>query len=133
MNATAQSILSEGPSVAGTLLPTLFNIFDAWGLDGAEQMTLLGLNNEKTLYNWKKKPEKARLNKDLLERASYLLGIYQALQILLPEAARADAWLSTPNDNPFFNGVAPLERMLAGQVVDLADVRQFLDAERRGW
>ncbi|HFE48004.1 MAG TPA: DUF2384 domain-containing protein, partial [Chromatiaceae bacterium] len=45
----------------------------------------------------------------------------------------ADQWLSTPNDNPLFNGTAPLDRLLAGQVVDLAMVRNFLDAERGGW
>ncbi len=34
-------------------------------------MTLLGLSNEKTLYNWKSRLQKARLTRDLLERASY--------------------------------------------------------------
>ena len=45
----------------------------------------------------------------------------------------ADQWLAAPNDNPLFNGAAPLDRLLAGQVVDLAVVRDFLDAERGGW
>ena len=71
--------------------------------------------------------------RDLLERASYILGIYKSLQILLPDQALADQWLATPNDNPLFNGTAPLDRLLAGQVVDLAVVRNFLDAERGGW
>ena len=131
--ATAREILSRGPEVAETVLPTLFNIFDAWGLTGREQMTLLGLTNEKTLYNWKKQPGRAKLTPDLLERASYLLGIYKSLQILLPDPAQADAWLTTPNDNPLFAGARPLDRLLAGQVVDLAEVRHFLDAERGGW
>jgi len=55
------------------------------------------------------------------------------LQILLPDQVLADQWLATPNDNPLFNGTAPLDRILAGQVVDLAVVRDFLDAERGGW
>jgi len=93
----------------------------------------IGLSNEKTLYNWKSQPEKAKLTRDLLERASYILGIYKSLQILLPDQVLADQWLATPNDNPLFNGTAPLDRILAGQVVDLAVVRDFLDAERGGW
>ena len=114
-------------------MPALFNIFEQWGLNGKQQMVLLGLSNEKTLYNWKNRPEKAKLSKDTLERCSYLLGIYKSLQILLPDPKQADAWLTTPNDHPLFNATAPLARMLAGQVIDLAEVRHFLDAERAGW
>lgn len=133
MVAQAEQLLQRGSSVASSLLPAIFNIFKQWHLTGAQQMTLLGLSNEKTLYNWKGQPGKAKLTRDLLERASYILGIYKSLQILLPEQTLADRWLATANDNPLFNGTAPLERLLAGQVVDLAVVRDFLDAERAGW
>lgn len=133
MSAQAEQLLQRGSSVPSALLPAIFNIFGQWRLTGAQQMNLLGLRNEKTLYNWKSKPEKAKLTRDLLERTSYILGIYKSLQILLPDKALADRWLSTSNDNPLFNGKAPLDRLLAGQVVDLAVVRNFLDAERGGW
>lgn len=133
MNAQAEQILQKGASVNRALLPAIFNIFEQWQLTGRQQMTLLGLGNEKTLYNWKNHPEKAKLTRDLLERASYILGIYKSLQILLTDPEIADKWLATPNDNPLFNGTAPLDRLLAGQVADLATVRFFLDAERSGW
>ena len=132
MIAQAEQLLQRGPGVAGSLLPTIFSIFNKWKLIGTQEMKLLGLRNEKTLYNWKGQPEKAKLTPDLLERASYILGIYKSLQILLPDQELADQWLSLPNDNPMFNGTAPLDRLLAGQVVDLAVVRNFLDAERGG-
>jgi len=128
MIAQVEQLLQRGPAVAGSLLPAIFNIFAQWGL-----MTLLGLSNEKTLYNWKNHPEKAKLTRDLLERASYILGIFKSLEILLPDSALANHWLTTPNDNPVFNGTAPLDRVLAGQVTDLALVRNFLDAERGAW
>jgi hypothetical protein len=131
--STTEKLLNRSESVSEALLPAIFNIFDKWRLAGKEQMTLLGLTNEKTLYNWKNKPAKAKLSKDVLERASYILGIYKALQILLPVESKAGAWLSGGNDNPYFGGQRPLDRMLAGQVVDLAGVRNFLDAERGGW
>lgn len=133
MNAQAEHLLQRGANVTSSLLPTLFNIFNQWRLTGAQQMTLLGLSNEKTLYNWKNRPEKAKLTRDVLERASYILGIYKSLQILLADHAMADQWLSTPNDNPLFNGSKPLDRLLAGHVVDLAVVRNFLDVQRGGW
>ncbi len=132
MTVQAEQLLQRGSSLTRALLPAIFNIFSEWRLKGAQQMTLLGLSNEKTLYNWKAHPEKAKLTRDLLERTSYILGIYKSLQILFPDQALADQWLSTPNDNPLFNGMVPLDRLLAGQVVDLAVVRHFLDAERGG-
>lgn len=133
MIAQAEQLLQRGSSVTSSLLPAIFAIFSQWRLIGAQQMTLLGLSNEKTLYNWKSQPEKAKLTRDLLERASYILGIYKSLEVLLPDQALADQWLATPNDNPLFNGTAPVDRLLAGQVTDLAMVRNFLDAERGGW
>lgn len=133
MSAQASELLERGPGLSRALLPAIFSIFKQWRLTGAQQMTLLGLSNEKTLYNWKNHPEKAKLSRDLLERSSYILGIYKSLELLLPDAKLADKWLTTPNDNPLFNGTAPLERMLAGQVLDLAVVRNLLDAERGGW
>lgn len=133
MTAQTEQLLKRGSSVASSLLPAIFAIFSLWRLTGAQQMTLMGLSSEKTLYNWKNQPEKARLTSDLLDRASYILGIYKSLQILLPDQSLADQWLVTPNDNPLFNGTAPLDRLLAGKIVDLAAVRNFLDAERGGW
>ena len=133
MAAQAEQLLQRGSSVSRSLLPAVFNIFSRWQLTGAQQMTLLGLSNEKTLYNWKNHPEKAKLTRDILERTSYILGIYKSLQIQLSDQTLSDQWLATPNDNPLFNGTAPLDRLLAGQVVDLAVVRDFLDAERGSW
>lgn len=91
-------------------------------------MTLLGLSNEKTLCNWKNQPEKAKLTRDCLERASYILGIYRALQLLLNEA-QSDRWIHAANDNPLFDDSTPLDKMLGGLVVDLAVVREHLDSQ----
>ena len=51
MLAQAEQLLQRGSSVSGSLLPAIFAIFKQWQLTGAQQMTLLGLTNEKTLYN----------------------------------------------------------------------------------
>ncbi len=133
MIAQTEQLLQRGFRVTSSILPAIFNIFSQLHLTGAQQMTLLGLSNEKTLYNWKKQPEKARLTRDLLERNSYILGIYKSLQILFSDPALADRWLSTPNDNPLFNGTTSLDRLLAGQIINLTVVRILLDAERGGW
>jgi len=64
---------------------------------------------------------------------SYILGIYKALQVLLPSTESADAWVKKPNTAPLFGGKSALDRMLGGNVADLLVVRQYLDARRGGW
>lgn len=129
MSGNFEQLLQPYSTEPGALLPVIFNIFSLWRLTGQQQMTLLGLSNEKTLYNWKNQPEKAKLTRDCLERASYILGINRALQILFPDEAQSDQWIHVANDNPLFDGSAPVDKMLGGLVVDLAVVREHLDSQ----
>jgi uncharacterized protein (DUF2384 family) len=117
--------------VGPAAMRTFFRIAEAWELTSEEQRTLLGIPAASTFYKWRKTPP-ARLSPDLLERLSYIFGIYKALQILLPDARLADAWLSRPNLHPLFGGRAPKERMLSGRVADLYVVRKHLDGVRGG-
>ena len=117
--------------LAGPALRTFFGVADAWGLSSDEARTLLGSPPRSTFFAWKKNGE-GQLGRDTLERLSYILGIYKALQILLPDAAAADAWVRKPNTAPLFGGKPALERMLSGNVADLYVVRQYLDARRGG-
>ncbi|KWZ48338.1 hypothetical protein WS73_07510 [Burkholderia savannae] len=118
-------------SAAG--LRAFFNIARDWELSTDEQIVLLGSPGRSTFFKWKASPQTARLTHDTLERLSLVLGIYKALQILLPQPAAADAWVKRPNDAAPFNGRRALDRMLAGNVSDLVAVRQYLDATRGGW
>ena len=104
-------------------------IAELWHLSIAEQLTLLGIHSRSTYFKWRKEA-KARLPRDTLERLSYLLGIYKALQLLLPATAAADEWIRRPNAEPLFGGRSALDRMLSGNVADLYLVRQYLDAQR---
>ncbi|HEY8352801.1 MAG TPA: MbcA/ParS/Xre antitoxin family protein [Sphingomonadales bacterium] len=113
-------------------LRVFFRIADLWGLTTQEQITLLGSPARSTFFKWKKDGA-AQLPRDTLERISYILGIYKALQILLPDPAAADAWIRKPNAAEIFGGRSALERMLSGNVADLYVVRRYLDAERGGW
>jgi hypothetical protein len=119
-------------SLAAPALRTFFRIAEAWRLSAAEQTALLGASRS-TYFKWRKAPEAAALPRDTLERISYVLGIYKALQILLPSPEQADGWVRRPNQAPPFAGRSALERMLSGNVADLYVVRQYLDAQRGGW
>jgi hypothetical protein len=116
-------------ALAAPALRTFFNMAERWKLRIADQRKLLGDPPESTFYKWKRERD-AGLGRDTLERISYLLGIWQALQILFPDPDQADAWLHKPNTAPLFGGQSALERMLSGNVADLFVVRQYLDAQR---
>lgn len=129
--------LAQGPSAverrgySAPALRTFFRIAGLWDLSVAEQMALLGVTARSTFFKWKKNSDTA-LPKDTLERISYVLGIYKALQILLPDERAADEWVKRPNSAAPFGGRSALERMSSGQVADLYVVRQYLDAQRGG-
>jgi hypothetical protein len=117
--------------LSGPALRSFFKLADLWNLRITEQRRLLGDPPESTFYKWKRQQEGV-LGRDTLERISYLLGIYKALQILFPDTEQADAWLHKPNQASLFGGHTALERMLSGNVADLYVVRQYLDAQRGG-
>lgn len=110
-------------------LRTFFRIAALWDLSVEEQLTLLGSPSRSTYFKWKKEGSDG-LPRDVLERLSYVLGIYKALQVLLPEEEAADAWVRRPNDAAPFGGRSALDRMLSGNVADLYEVRRYLDAVR---
>ncbi len=104
-----------------------FRIIEAWGVSDAEARVLLGAPSRSTFYNYKR-AEGGPLSADTIERLSYVLGIYKALQLLFPNPQQADAWMRKPNQN--FGGRSALQHALGGKVVDLALVRRTLDAAR---
>lgn len=111
-------------------LKAFFNITQKWGLTSEQEKILIG-NSTSTFYRWKNDKD-GSLTKDTLERISYILGIYKALRILFPTEEAAHSWIKKPNKAPLFNGKSALDKLLAGRVIDLADVRRYLDAEC-GW
>ena len=128
--ATPTAVDLGSASAAAAALRSFWRLAEAWRLNASEQATLLGVGRT-TLYQWKQGRVRA-LDRHVLERLSYLFGIYAALQILLPVQERADEWVRRPNQATLFGGTSALQRMLGGQVADLYVVRQYLDAQRGG-
>ena len=115
--------------LGGPALRAFFRLAEQWKLRGAEQRRLLGDPAESTFFKWKRDQD-GHPGRDVIERISYLLGIWKALQTLSPDPAQADAWLHKPNQAPLFGGHSAMQRMLSGNVGDLYVVRQYLDAQR---
>lgn len=131
----ALPIPSDRPVAAADMaqagLRTFFRIAALWDLSVDEQITLLGSPARSTYFKWKRDGADS-LPRDVLERISYILGIYKDLQLLLPVESAADAWVRQPNDAQPFGGASALDRMLSGNVADLYEVRRYLDGERGG-
>jgi hypothetical protein len=123
--------VTDRRDLAGPALRTFFNIAEKWGLTTDQERRLLGSPARSTYFRWKR-DRNGPVPHDVIERISYVIGIYKALQILFTDAAQADAWVKRPNAASLFAGDSALDRMLAGQVSDLFVVRQYLDAQR-GW
>lgn len=112
-------------------LKAFFRLAERWKLKPDQAQRLLGVSAPSTFFKWQKELD-GRVPLDTLERISYLVGIFKALHILLPDDDAADAWIRKPNQATLFAGRSALERMLSGRVVDLYLVRQYLDAQRGG-
>ncbi|MCB1868497.1 MAG: DUF2384 domain-containing protein [Gammaproteobacteria bacterium] len=131
MGVAAEALSGYDPRrVSSAALQSFFNLSERWGLTANQERTLLGNPPESTFYKWKAERSARRLGRDVLDRISYLLGIHKALNILLPSPRAADEWIKKPNAAPLFQGQSALQRMLGGSVVDLADVRRYLDGQR---
>lgn len=117
------------PAAGQAALKGFFAIMAKWQATPEQMRVLLGTIGKTTLFRYQKLPAIV-LSYDLLERISYVLGIYKALRILFPTDERAREWIRRPNTASPFNGNSALQWMLQGRVTDLADVRRYLDAQR---
>lgn len=127
----AKPVVQTDPAALGRVAAKLFlAIADEWSLSQQQRAVIAGVGRT-TLHNWKHRVDAGEplpLPADTLERLSYVAGIYKALQLLLPSREQWAGWIHKPNRD--FGGQSALERMLGGRVMDLADVRRYLDAQR---
>jgi hypothetical protein len=133
-NGHATSAVDDSAEItapeAAAMLRAALSLFVHWQLDDQQARTLLGQPAARTFARWKA-GQVANIPYDTTRRLSYLMGIHKGLRHLFKEPDRAYAWVHRPNE--VFGGQSALARMLAGDITDLATVRDYLDAERAGW
>lgn len=128
MSTQKEKILNNNPAkTAQVALSVFFNITKAWGVKTQGQRVLLGNPAESTLFKWKK-GDVSKISQDTLERISYIMGIYKSLGVLFPTREQADAWVNKENKD--LNDQTALEFMLKGSLINLSDIRRYLDAQR---
>jgi hypothetical protein len=127
MNTETDLCKDKDDEMSPLALKAFFNIALLWKLNTEQERLLLGNPSQPNYSNWKLGVIPTQLNQDTLERISYILGIYKALQILLPNPSSADEWIKKKNTAPFFSGKAALDLLLTGNMSDLVLVRKYLD------
>jgi len=119
-----------GAVLAADALTGFFRIMDLWRVETGTARAILGAPPQRTFYKWRS-GQVGAVPLDTIRRIGYVSGIFKALQIVYSNPSQADGWISSPNRA--FGGQTPLQRMSAGDVTDLAAVRQYLDAARAPW
>ena len=109
---------------SGIALKAFHRVADRWGLERRDRATLLAASM-RSIARWERDASPARLHRDQLERISYIVGIFSDLHVILGNSSLADEWVRRSNLD--FGGIPPLERMLMGNVGDLAYVRAYVD------
>jgi hypothetical protein len=127
---------ARSPAKLKALSPTAIRAFKDiakhWKLAPIEQRILLGVLPQSTYTKYMRDPDSALLSYDTLQRISMLLGIFKAINVLLPDEQLADEWIAKLNAHPLFKGKSAKELLLEGSFESLAAVRAYLDAQR-GW
>lgn len=93
-------------------LRTFFNITNLWALSPEQQKTLLGIQDCNTLGKQCDSSLIEPLDTETMVRTSYVLGIYNRLNTLLPIPSYADGWLKKPNSEKLFNGNSALDFLI---------------------
>jgi Antitoxin Xre-like helix-turn-helix domain/Antitoxin Xre/MbcA/ParS C-terminal toxin-binding domain len=109
------------PAQAGAGLRTFARIAEQWKIPARDAMALLGVDSRSTYYDLLRRARESKevkgLNKDQLDRLSYLLGVYEAIRVLFPHNEETrDGWVSRANTAPMFGGRSPLEMMRSGMI-----------------
>lgn len=112
------------PASSGqTALTLFFGLMKRWNVaDVDRQATLLGVSDRTVRRYAQEAP--ASLDRDTRERISHLMNLHLDLRGIFASNVDVDRWLTSPNED--FGGQSPLNRLLAGNVSDIIDVRYYV-------
>jgi len=121
---------AERERLSASALAAFFNIMEQWQVRDEDARALFGGISNGPFYELKKNRARV-LDTDRLQRISFLVGIFKALNILYSNEL-ANAWVTRPNTHRIFAGLMPLEYMTRGGLPAMQIVRRLLDARRGG-
>jgi len=108
----------------------VISLMAKWGVSDVDAAVILGGIAAKTFRRWKD-GDYGRVNRDLADRMSNLLGIHKALRIIFSDAANGYEWVRA--DNKAFDQNSALDVLKRGGMQDIIRIRRYLDSARGGW
>lgn len=111
-------------------LKAFARIAEAWSLTLREAAALADMS-ESTWKRARSSSYAGELTRDQMLRLSALVGLYKSLELYFDPPLSTD-WVRLPNRGPEFDGVRPLDAMIAGGLPKILRVRGYVDALRGG-
>ena len=108
----------------------IINLFSKWAVKDADAAIILGGISKKTLRRWRD-GDYGRVNRDMADRMSNLLGIHKALRVIFSDPQRGYSWINNPNKA--FGDQSALDVLRLGGMEDVVRIRRYLDSVRGGW
>lgn len=99
-------------------------IMSSWEVEDEQGARLLRVS-ELTLEDLRDDPSQLQIDRDQVERLSYIGSINQMLHSLF-DIQTTKQWLRSPQPQAVFGGDTPLNRMLGGRVCDLYETERWL-------
>lgn len=118
------------PDREGVALKAFSRIAEAWALTTREAAGLADMT-ESTWKRARKPGFAGGLSRDQMLRLSAIVGLFKALELYF-DAPMARDWVRRPNLGPEFDGVRPVDAMIAGGLPKILRVRAYVDALRGG-
>lgn len=120
--------LSNTGGCTDAALRAYFRIARLWKLTFREQRLLLGDPSFWQFFRWKL-THTGSPGTDVMQRISYVFGIFKALAVLLPVPSSANRWIRQPNSHPLFGGRSALVYALDEGMIGLHRVRSYVDSQ----
>lgn len=124
----ATTAFADLSNATSAVLRVFDGLAGAWSLEGSQRLALLGLAETAELQALRTAPLD-EVPTEIVERVIILLDIFKAINTLLPEPSRADAWIRTPNSAPLFAGRPALDMMIDEGLEGLRRIRSYLQAQ----
>jgi hypothetical protein len=111
-------------------LKAVARIMQAWALTTREAALLADMS-ESTWKRARRPGYTGDLTRDQMLRFSGLVGLYKALELYF-DPPLSQRWPTLPNTGPEFDGLRPVDAMIAGGLPKILSVRGYVDALRGG-
>ena len=113
-----------------SLITAVNNIFIKWSCTLEEKIVILGLSEDEYALISDSKNE-IHLSDDILERISYVLNIYESINVLFSNPLNRNGFLRLKNKSDQFKGLSSMEYIMKhGTTESLRDVFGYLDGNR---